>query len=225
MLLQFCFAVWTVLVLADSNPVPIPGTAECDFFQMRQTRLTDFSGSQRNSCEGEGCRGTTTTTEADQWHSIFYDVAAKCGHPPPVGDNTESPSLPYTSVQKRSYRRACRRAINTGYAHYHGQKLQVTDFPAALVQKLRPCAETAVEALPMKVPRSTRSPRITTLFWNPGGLSQATFLELKQWLRSHPVDLVVIAETRWGFEPTGWMENGPMSTRLLINDAVGAFWL
>ncbi|CAL1169052.1 unnamed protein product [Cladocopium goreaui] len=117
---------------------------------MRQTRLTDFSGSQRNSCEGEGCRGTTTTTEADQWHSIFYDVAAKCGHPPPVGDNTESPSLPYTSVQKRSYRRACRRAINTGYAHYHGQKLQVTDFPAALVQKLRPCAETAVEALPMK---------------------------------------------------------------------------
>ena len=205
MLLQFCFAVWTVLVLADSNPVPIPGTAECDFFQMRQTRLTDFSGSQRNSCEGEGCRGTTTTTEADQWHSIFYDVAAKCGHPPPVGDNTESPSLPYTSVQKRSYRRACRRAINTGYAHYHGQKLQVTDFPAALVQKLRPCAETAVEALPMKVPRSTRSPRITTLFWNPGGLSQATFLELKQWLRSHPVDLVVIAETRWGFE-SNWMD-------------------
>ena len=36
-------------------------------------------------------------------------------------------------------------------------------------------------------------------------MSQATFLELKQWLRLHPVDLVVIAETRWGFE-SNWMD-------------------
>ena len=161
--------------LVDGNPVPIPGTAECDFLQMRQTQLTDFSGFRRNSCEGEGCRGTTTTTEADQWHSIFYDVAAKCGHPPPVSGNTELTSSPYTSVQKRSYRRACRRAINNGYAHYHGQTLQVNDFPPTLVQKLRTHAGTGVKALPMKMPRSTRSPRLTTLFWNPGGCLRPPF--------------------------------------------------
>ncbi|CAL1166069.1 unnamed protein product, partial [Cladocopium goreaui] len=35
--------------------------------------------------------------------------------------------------------------------------------------------------------------------WNPGGLSQSSFLELKYWLRQQPIDIVVLSETKWSF--------------------------
>jgi len=35
--------------------------------------------------------------------------------------------------------------------------------------------------------------------WNPGGLSQSSFLELKHWLSQQPIDIVVLSETKWSF--------------------------
>lgn len=109
-----------------------------------------------------------------------------------------------TCVQKRSYKRACRRAIMHGFADYHGRRLQLQDFPSSLIQKVRDTGHHNPRVQPTFT-RGSRAQRYTTMFWNAGGLSQAMFQELKQWLRSHPVGIVIIAETRWGFE-THWSD-------------------
>jgi exonuclease III len=41
-------------------------------------------------------------------------------------------------------------------------------------------------------------PRFLT--WNPGGMAQGKLVEIRQWLQQHPHDVVVLPETRWGFE-------------------------
>ena len=182
------------------NPVPNPGTADpclLDYL-MRQTDLRQFLGSHPYSCEGEGCRGTTTTTEADTWQSIFHNATANSGNPPPVSGHTQCFPSPATNVHKRSFKRACRRAIRFGTADYHGQRLHLRDFPETLISKLR-SNEPSVQPH-RSIPVRTNSKRLTCLSWNSGGMSQASFHELKHWLRLHPVDIVMVAETRWGFE-------------------------
>ena len=184
-------------------PVPIPGTAD-GFSQtlqtlMRQTFLTDYKGFQYAGCEGEGCCATTCTAEADRWQQILVEPTANCGNPPTVRGFSPSSPPPYTCVQKRSYKRACRRALMHGSAHYHGIKMHPRDFPIGLVQKLS--AEQGHKTGPRyrQITQKKGAERLHILYWNAGGLSQPTFLELKYWLRSHPIDLVVIAETRWSF--------------------------
>lgn len=198
--------VWAILVLRDSNPVPIPGTAQDaaapDRFQMTQRLLTDFAGFSNVSCEGEGCRGPTTTAEADKWQSILHDASANSGQPPPVCGNTRCHPSPYTSVQKRSYKRACRRALSHGYADYHGKRMHLSDFPSSLVKTIQVADQTSHKG-PLPLPgKPSSSPRINIMYWNSGGLSQARFLEIKHWLQVHPVDLVILAETKWNFSST-----------------------
>ena len=42
--------------------------------------------------------------------------------------------------------------------------------------------------------------RISLLNWNSGGMAQGTLFELTHWLKTHPVDLATITETRWSFD-------------------------
>ena len=195
----------SAILTLDRNPVPNPGTArhrQPDEHKMIQSTLSRYGFEQLRCCEGEGCRGTTTTAGADQWQRILSDLPANRGDPPPVSGDTQVFPSPKTRVQKRSFKRACRRAINLGYADYHGTRYQLSDFPAHLVKSLSsPAGDPDLPHGPPK--HCTRStPRISTLFWNAGSMSQTTFLELKHWLRSHPVDVVTIAETKWSFNST-----------------------
>jgi len=82
--------------------------------------------------------------------------------------------------------------------------MQVHDFPQALVQKIhqdmQPHGRRNLHSRP---PRA--KDRISCLHWNPGGLSQAVFHEIRQWLLQHPVDVVVITETRWSIS-SNWAD-------------------
>ena len=196
--------ITNLFVFEHCNPVPIPGTV---FFhwhnqQMMQTVLTDYNGFHRTDCEGEGCRGTASTAEATMWQKILLETPANSGYPPPMRDQSLVPPLPQTGVHKRSYKRACRRALRYGTTHYHGHRMHIQDFPKSLVQKLsqeesrRPHYTGSVD------PNPNKAKRLKVLYWNAGGMSQATFLEFKHWLCQHPHDLVVTAETRWSFSST-----------------------
>ena len=199
--------LWTPYCRAlDRNPVPIPGTA---FEQMSTSwiehrRIYDFPGFSLTGRQGEGCCDSTVTAGADRWISAFCQDSAKGGQPPQVSNSSKCPPPPQTAVHKRSYKRACRRALIFGNSHYHGRCMQVQDFPQALVQKVQQEMQPhGRRTLPHSSHRA--KDRISCLHWNPGGLSQAAFLEIKQWLLQHPVDVVIISETRWSFS-SNWAD-------------------
>ena len=199
----------------DHNSVPIPSgitTMPSTGFSFNaisgQTVLDQFPGFSTRDSKGEGCHGATTMTGADAWISSFCRTPAKCGQPPPMSQGSQTWPTPSPAVVKRSFQRACRRAIRDGQTGYHGRLWSVTDFPAALVQKLAysPSVASAPEHAPRRSHHRVCSGRFSILTWNPGGLSQSRFFELKSWLRIHPTDIVVVPETKWSFNRT-WQDD------------------
>ena len=194
-------------VLVDRNPVPNPGAAVQPLASfssslMRQTTLFD-QGFRANSCKGEGCSDATVTAEATDWTQDFIH-SAKCGQPPPTGFGPQSDQQHYTTVQKRSFKRACRRALWTGAAWYKGQLCTVDHFPSRLVAQIsQPTVPKGTRSrVSMPVRTSGLRHRLSCMHWNPGGLSHCAFGELKFWLQQHPVDIVTLVETRWSFSST-----------------------
>ena len=190
----------------ERNPVPIPGTAleQMSTTRIDHHRIYDFPGFTLTGRQGEGCCDPTVTAGADRWIYAFCQDSAKGGQPPQMSNSSNRPMLPQTAVHKRSYKRACRRALTYGNSHYHGRCMQVHDFPQALVQKIQQDMQPhGRRSLPNRPLRA--KDRISCLHWNPGGLSQAVFLEVKQWLLQQPVDVVVITETRWSFS-SNWAD-------------------
>ena len=196
----FRLGVWTALAVC--NPVPNPGgirTMTCrQPAVFRQTALWEFPGFDTDS-KGEGYHGTTSVIGAGSSASFHDKDTANCGHPPPAGRGPRQyPSA--KPVQKRSFIRACRRAMQNGSTGYHGRTWNWIDFPAALRQKVSEKGPAPRTQRP-RVHRRAGS-RLSIIHWNPGGLSQGRFHELKAWLRHCSADIVVISETRWSFDGT-----------------------
>lgn len=177
--------------LVDSNPVPNPGMTGQKF-------ISDFF--PWCSHEGEGCSLSTQAAGADAtWIDQFCLNPAKCGEPPPVCCGTYVSPRPSPAVLKRSFKRACRRAIRFGSTRYHGHEVSLKDFPENLIAKLQREQQSHRRPLPSTPHRAARFSRLSIMHWNPGGMAQHTFQDLKQWLQQHPSDIVVITETKWGF--------------------------
>ena len=201
MYFQFWYLItWNFTVLYNCNPVPTPATAVLGMFPFAdpQRRITDFWTPQYDSRKGEGYCGTIPTVGAEDWISDFCKSSAKHGQPPLMSNRSSRPTGPHTAVNKRSFKRACRRALCHGHSHYHGQRMTPADFPQGLVSRLQQEIPVPRRRAPSK-PTFPGKARITCMHWNPGGLSQSTWLEVRHWLQRHPVDLVVISETRWSF--------------------------
>ena len=165
-----------------------------------QTTLDRYAGTSQLNLKGEGFRGVTPADGADTWLQQYYNFTANGDQPPPVSFGLTSRPT-YSSVQKRSFKRACRRAILAGSAGYRGQTWNLSDFPPALITKLtKSPGPTSPTIRQTQVTRAGR--RLHVMTWNPGGLSQSRFLELKHWLRNMHADIVIIPETKWGFNNT-----------------------
>ena len=197
----------TLQVLVNRNPVPNPGASlsatSMQQQPLQQATLHRFLQHDSQRCQGEGYCGTMPTVGAENWIADFCRSSAKHGQPPPMSNSSSRPAGPHSAVNKRSFKRACRRAIRHGSSHYHGKHMTIHDFPSGLIQRLQKEAQPQHRA-PLTFTTSPRD-RLTCLHWNPGGLSQSTWLEVKHWLQMNPVDLVVISETRWSFSST-WQD-------------------
>ena len=121
----------------------------------------------------------------------------------------------HTTVRKRSFARACRRALRTGYTTYRGTLMTPTDFPDYLTKQIskelegKPDRPTVREKQGFK---PTKKSRLRIFLWNPGGLSTSRFQELLLWLNANKVDLAIIPETRWSLE-TDWSTVAPDGSR------------
>ena len=217
---QFFWVIGQISFACDRSPVPIPGMASSRSMHSTsattQKRLYERTGFQHIGHQGEGYCGSISTVGADNWITEFCQGSAKNGKQPPMSSRSNRPAAPFTAVQKRSFKRACRRAILNGSSHYHGSCMRVEDFPPALVQKLQ--AESPLTRCPRT--HSTTAPhkgRLTCLHWNPGGLAKSTLAEIRLWLQRHPVDIVVLTETRWSFSST-WTDKAWMYVHSASDD-------
>ena len=188
------------------NPVPNPGTS-CVFadmpkhsqFTVRQRLLTELPGIHITGRKGEGSCQTTEAGEAINWLPILTQTA-NCGQPPTMGSGPpmQVSNTRCTKIQKRSFQRACKRALQHGMAWFRGQAYTVEQFPQTLINK----CESVQSAAPTShnwCSHKDQSQRLRVMQWNPGGLSQSSFLELKHWLSQQPIDIVVLSETKWSF--------------------------
>ena len=144
--------------------------------------------------------------------------------PPPMrGHGPHFDPRTATTVHKRSFQRACKRAIQFGTASYHGRQLHLHDFPTQLIQRLQ-------ASQPLQTVRSLQpsSRKLTTPAPSCTG-TQRGWRRVPCW--SSNFDFLHIQQTLWfcqrpnaAFNVAGMMTPGHMSIvpqRLIDQEA---FW-
>ena len=125
-----------------------------------------------------------------------------------VNSHVNGPPGP-DKTSKRSWMRACRRALRDGHSWYRGQLLSKCQIPPHMLDRLRPpdYAEAndnkpdsclPIQEAPTNHNRNqTPRNRLLILQWNAGGLSTSRYHELCHWLEVQQIDIALIQETRW----------------------------
>ena len=115
------------------------------------------------------------------------------------------PSLQRQRIVKRSLQRVHRRILRTGVAWYKGKWYNqdtasaltnaLHDVPISAATKPRPTHLTTQDSAPCKP-----SPRHLQVYtWNVGGLGGGLYDEILYYIHQHPVDVLMIQETKWRF--------------------------
>ena len=102
-----------------------------------------------------------------------------------------------TNVQKRSFRRAVRRARTAGCAWYRGKCYTPDQFLSVKLPEIPlPKVKQQVQYTKEFAPRH----RLQVCHVNVGGLSQGRLAEIKQWALMTEANVIILSETRWSFE-------------------------
>ena len=97
-----------------------------------------------------------------------------------------------TRIVKRTYSRACARAVRQGGSYYQGRWRDLAWYKKTQVR-------------PIYAPRTRTVPaaeghHIRVCTWNAGGLTRPTFQEIEAWIRDRAIDVMFIQETKWAEE-------------------------
>ena len=164
---------------------------------------------------GEGCDFATEVTGAPMtWdEALVHQFGAKQrGTQPTMSSGYIWPTK--DSVQKRSIRRAYKRALRDGTSWYRGRCYAVQDFTTMI--------PSLAKGLPQINAVGTRPPKCTLdlqmcnhkhqnkryvryLCWNGSGLSNHKLDELKVWCSEQGIDILILTETRWRYS-NEWMD-------------------
>ena len=98
-------------------------------------------------------------------------------------------SINISTTKKRSLKRAYKRAQKEGFAWYKGRILLPT--------VVQPSKTPGVPTSEMFSQRMKKSPRISILSWNIGGMSTAKYDQVINWLHQSSVDVALLQETHW----------------------------
>ena len=97
-------------------------------------------------------------------------------------------------AQKRSFRRAIRRALQHGFTWYKGQIFTPSQIDPAQIPPS--CTPTKKIRPPPNIP-NTKGHRYSCFSWNVGGLSLDTWDLLQQWIALQDLDIILLQETHW----------------------------
>eukprot|EP00435_Cladocopium_sp_Y103_P031463 s539_g8.t1 len=162
--------------------------------------MTELNG------RGEGGDPVMGVTEATQhWMQHFISGVAKPHDIRPTVSLTTQ-GRPHTSIVKRSLKRAHRRALAQGFAWYKGQCYSATDFHfmPTPTESVLPSSETLQSWTQYNQQHKPRK-RFACLQWNCSGLSQSKLDEIKTWLATQAIPVLVLVETRWTFS-SEWVD-------------------
>ena len=127
----------------------------------------------------------------------------------PISDSAPKPSgvppsspMPSQDV-KRSYRRACQRALRQGYTTYRGRLLEARQVPCQL-------RSSSSVSLPQRPAPPTVRQGLRVFCWNAGGLGGGLYAELMTFLTNSPYDVAIILESKWQ-ESMEYTDRGPAS--------------
>ena len=151
---------------------------------------------------GEGWNTATSVPEAETsvLPSSLFETPANLSGVLPTMSYGSNCRLPVRNVHKRSYRRACKRAIQHGFAWYHGRCFDLSDFPVDLRQKIAQELQPQVSTQKVQPTGAmTPSKRIKLFVWNPSGLTKPKLSEIIQWLELNMLDVAILPETHWTF--------------------------
>ena len=154
-------------------------------------------------CEGEGWNLVTEVPEAFSTSNYIPPWNANtCDNMPPASFDSAHGPPRLSSIQKRSFQRACKRAMLHGYSWYKGQCLRPQDVPSNLQTTISDAPKP--ERLFVTSPNRAHAPRkrLTVFHWNGTGMSQAKMDELCYWLDRQHIHVATICETRWTFSNT-----------------------
>ena len=164
--------------------------------------LTSAHAPDRNN------RGEGRLVCADQSETADDLLLQELIHSFVVNSHANGPPGP-DKTRKRSWIRACRRALRDGYSRYRGQLLSKCQIPPHMLDRLTStdCATTKAsnpesclptQSAPTNHSRNqTPRNRLPILQWNAGGLSSSRYHELCHWLEVQQISIALIQETRW----------------------------
>ena len=165
---------------------------------MRQTILLEYSISGQHKDQGEGCRGPQPRREQTIGKQNFSQNLR----------NVEN-HFQWAAVHSRGFLSIPRSRNVASIVPVVGP---CNMEPLGIVAKFRPLrtshkqsrnrlsAETSQRPFAgPSIHAPSRANRTRMPTWNPGGMAQGSLVELRHWLRSHPYDIVILPETRWGF--------------------------
>ena len=163
---------------------------------------------------GEGGDLATEITEAfpDWEQALILGSGAKQRGFQPLSGYGRNRSSEDTVIQKRSLKRAFRRAQRDGSSWYRGRCMTLSDFSFMGQTMERPAPEpaparTGGHARDLHACNSRHQNRrfLRYLHWNGGGLSSPKLDELKTWALLQNLDVLVLTETRWKWN-NEWMD-------------------
>ena len=100
------------------------------------------------------------------------------------------PGAPVSRYVKRSYKRACQRALTQGRTTYRGRLLEAHQVPDSLR------STPHIQAQPRKAPPAMRQ-GLHVFCWNAGGLGGGLYAELLTFLTNSTYDVAIILESKW----------------------------
>ena len=167
-------------------------------FHQYMTKHPEFDQSR----EGEGCRRQPWSPAGAPFDaSVIYQLGgAKIhGTPPTIGPGHRNASQRdrYSCIQKRSFRRACHRAMRDGLAWHKGQPLTSEEVPS-YYRTVSPPARQKIPPTPMPQ-KGSNTKYLNAVHLNVGGLSSHRLEELQLWGQCVEADIIVLTETRWCF--------------------------
>ena len=174
--------------------------------QMSQVNLPDDVPHQQYGGEGYlpwSWREMTTGFDASHLQQLcpvkIQDKVPQMGSGPKCCPLT---TVGMKSVAKRSYRRACKRAAEDGYAWYRGQHVPFDAFPQQMrdsLQRLQVQQPPRARHFWTEHTRVSPQHRINIMHVNVGGLANTKLAEIQHWALQKDIDAIVLTESRWTF--------------------------
>ena len=145
---------------------------------------------QQAAAVGLEARVVNPATGFAEGETILRPLSNSAPKPSGIPSQSPMPRAPVSRYVKRSYKRACQRALTQGRTTYRGRLLEAHQVPDSLR------STPHIQAQPRKAPPAMRQ-GLHVFCWNAGGLGGGLYAELLTFLTNSTYDVAIILESKW----------------------------